>query len=87
VFKSSNFVHIACHGKQNGADALSSGFCLSDKNLSISQLMNLNLKDSFFAFLSACETAKGDKKQPNQIVHLAAAMLFVRFRSVVATMW
>jgi CHAT domain-containing protein len=87
VFKSSNFVHIACHGKQNVADALSSGFCLSDGNLSISQLMNLDLKDSFFAFLSACETAKGDEKQPDQIVHLAAAMLFVGFRSVVATMW
>jgi CHAT domain-containing protein len=87
VLKNANFVHIACHGKQNVADALSSGFCLSDGNLSISQLMNLDLKDSFFAFLSACETAKGDERQPDQIVHLAAAMLFVGFRSVVATMW
>jgi CHAT domain-containing protein len=87
VFKNANFVHIACHGKQNIVDALSSGFCLSDGSLSISELMNLDLKDSFFAFLSACETAKGDEKQPDQIVHLAAAMLFVGFRSVVATMW
>jgi CHAT domain-containing protein len=87
VFKSTNMAHIACHGKQNVGNALSSGFCLSDSNFSISHLMGLDLKNAFFAFLSACETAKGDMKQPDQTVHLAAAMLFVGFRSVVATMW
>jgi CHAT domain-containing protein len=49
--------------------------------------MDLDLKDAFLAFLSACETAKGDKEQPDQTVDLAAAMLFVGFRSVIATMW
>jgi CHAT domain-containing protein len=87
VLENTNFVHIACHGKQNVTNALSSGFCLTDGDFSISRLMSLDLKDAFFAFLSACETGKGDKKQPDQIVHLAAAMLFVGFRSVVATMW
>jgi CHAT domain-containing protein len=37
--------------------------------------------------MSACETAKGDQKQPDQVVHLAAAMLFAGFQSVVGTMW
>jgi CHAT domain-containing protein len=87
VFKSTNMAHIACHGKQNATNPLSSGFCLSDASFTISRLMDLDLKDAFFAFLSACETAKGDEKQPDQAVHLAAAMLFVGFRSVVATMW
>jgi hypothetical protein len=87
VLKSTNMIHIACHGKQSAANTLSSGFCLSDATFSISHLMDLDLKDAFFAFLSACETAKGDEKQPDQTVHLAAAMLFVRFRSVAATMW
>jgi CHAT domain-containing protein len=87
VLRNTNLVHIACHGTQNTHNALSSGYCLSDGNLSVSRLMDLDLKDAFFAFLSACETAKGDKKQPDQTVHLAAAMLFVGFRSVVATMW
>jgi CHAT domain-containing protein len=87
VFRSTNLVHMACHGTQNSTDALSSGFCLSNGNLTVSRLMNLDLKNAFFAFLSACETAKGDEKQPDQTVHLAAAMLFVGFRSVVATMW
>jgi CHAT domain-containing protein len=87
AFKDANMVHIACHGIQNRQNALSSGFCLSDGNLTVSQLMDLDLKDAIFAFLSACETAKGDEKQPDQTVHLAAAMLFIGFRSVVATMW
>jgi CHAT domain-containing protein len=87
VLKNTNFVHIACHGTQNVTNALSSGYCLSDGILSVSRLMDLDLKSTLFAFLSACETAKGDEKQPDQIVHLAAAMLFVGFRSVVATMW
>jgi CHAT domain-containing protein len=87
AFESANLAHIACHGIQNSEDALSSGFHLADGTLTVSQLMELDLKNAFFAFLSACETAKGDEKQPDQTVHLAAAMLFVGFRSVVATMW
>jgi CHAT domain-containing protein len=82
-----NIAHIACHGVQDADNALLSGFCLSDGNLTVSRLMDIDLKDAFFAFLSACETAKGDEKQPDQTVHLAAAMLFVGFQSVVANMW
>jgi CHAT domain-containing protein len=87
LLKSSNLAHIACHGIQNANDSLSSGFCLQDGDLTMSRLMELDLKHAFFAFLSACETAKGDAKQPDQTVHLAAAMLLVGFRSVVGTMW
>jgi CHAT domain-containing protein len=85
--QSTNLTHIACHGTQDAVNALSSGYYLSDENLSVSCLMDLNLRDAFFAFLSACETAKGDEQQPDQTIHLAAAMLFVGFRSMVATMW
>jgi CHAT domain-containing protein len=80
-------VHLACHGVQDQEDPLSSGFCLGDGKLTVSELMDIKLDHAFLAFLSACETAKGDKKQPDQVIHLAAAMLFCGFRSVVATMW
>jgi CHAT domain-containing protein len=79
-------LHLACHGFQD-PDPLKSRFALSDGQLTISGLMKLNLPNAMFAFLSACETAKGDDKQPDQVVHLAASMLFCGFRSVVATMW
>jgi CHAT domain-containing protein len=85
---SANVVHIACHGIQHATNPLESAFHISDgTRLSISDLMDFNLKHAHLAFLSACETAKGDRQQPDQAIHLAATMLFVGFRSVVATMW
>jgi CHAT domain-containing protein len=80
-------VHLACHGLQDSANPLESGFCLSDGRLTIRALMSFELPEALFAFCSACETAKGDSQQPDQTVHLAAAMLFVGFRSLVATLW
>jgi tetratricopeptide (TPR) repeat protein len=82
-----HFVHLACHGIQDPTKALESGFYLRDGMLTISKLMDLRLDQPWFAYLSACETAKGDAKQPDQVMHLAAAMLFAGFKSVVATMW
>jgi CHAT domain-containing protein len=87
AMKAANIVHLACHGIQDNRDATQSGFCLGDGRLTITKLMELKLDDSFLAFLSACETAKGDEEQPDQAMHLAAAMLFSGFKSVVATMW
>jgi tetratricopeptide (TPR) repeat protein len=78
---------LACHGTQNLPDALQSGFHLEDAMLTISKLTKLELPRAFLAVLSACETAKGDAAQPDQAIHLAGAMLFAGFKSVVATMW
>jgi CHAT domain-containing protein len=87
MMQTANIVHLACHGIQDSGDATQSGFCLGDGRLTISKLMQLKPDNAFLAFLSACETAKGDVKQPDQAMHLAAAMLFSGFKSVVATMW
>jgi hypothetical protein len=85
--QSTSLVHLACHGSQNPTNALESGFFLDDGLLTVSKLMELNLPNAFLAVLSACEMAKGDAAQPDQAIHLAAAMLFAGFQSVVATMW
>jgi CHAT domain-containing protein len=87
IIQRASIVHLACHGIQDPRDATQSGFCLGDGRLTIAKLMELELDNAFLAFLSACETAKGDKDQPDQAMHLAAAMLFSGFKSVVATMW
>jgi CHAT domain-containing protein len=87
MMQAANIVHLACHGIQDTGNAMQSGFCLGDGRLTIAKLMELKLDNAFLAFLSACETAKGDKEQPDQAMHLAAAMLFSGFKSVVATMW
>jgi CHAT domain-containing protein len=85
--QAAHFVHLACHGTQDQTNALNSGFHLSDGKLTISGLMNLNLDKAWFAYLSACETAKSDAQQPDQVVYVASAMLHAGFKSVVATMW
>jgi CHAT domain-containing protein len=82
-----SIVHFACHGMENSEDPLKSGFKLRDGTLTIEKLMRLNMPKALFAFLSACETAKGNQKQPDYNVHLSAAMLFVGFRSVIGTLW
>jgi CHAT domain-containing protein len=54
-------LHLACHGRQDPENALNSGFVMSDEMLTIERLMQVSLPRAFMAFLSACETAKGDK--------------------------
>jgi CHAT domain-containing protein len=87
AIQAANIIHLACHGVQDSKDATQSGFCLGDGRLTIEYLMDMHVPNSFLAFLSACETAKGDAAQPDQVMHLAAAMLFCGFKSVIATMW
>jgi CHAT domain-containing protein len=78
--------HLSCHGRQE-EDPLKSHFVLHDGMLTMAEISKLKLANATLAFLSACETAKGDRRQPDQAVHLAASMLFCGFRSVIATMW
>jgi CHAT domain-containing protein len=87
MIQSSHIVHLACHGIQDKDEPHKSRFCLSTSDLTVSDLISLDLKSAFLAYLSACETAKGDQKYADEVVHLAASMLFAGFQNVVATMW
>ncbi|THU96590.1 TPR-like protein [Dendrothele bispora CBS 962.96] len=80
-------IHFACHGIQDIENPLNSAFALYDGRLDLSTLMKLSLENAELAVLSACETATGDEKLPEEAVHLAAGMLAVGYPSVIATMW
>ena len=82
-----SFVHFACHGVQNLNNPLDSALILNDGFLKISQLMERPLPNATLAFLSACETAKGDESAPDEALHIAATLLFAGFRGVIGTMW
>jgi CHAT domain-containing protein len=84
--KAAHVLHLACHGVQD-ADPLSSALMMQDGRLSIEDLLQMSLPQAVLAYLSACQTAKGDRNAPDQAVHLAASMLFCGFRSVIGTMW
>ncbi|KAJ6601817.1 CHAT domain-containing protein [Mycena vulgaris] len=91
----SSVVHFACHGTQDSSQPLNSGLRLTDGHLTVSQIMRspdspnaLNIRKYMsLAFLSACETAKGDRTRPDEAMHLAATLMFAGFSGVVATMW
>jgi CHAT domain-containing protein len=80
-------IHLACHGRQNAKEPLESGFMLNDGLLTVSHIITLKLQKTYFAFLAACESASGDREQPDEAIHLGAAMLFMGVKSVVGTLW
>ncbi|VDC06893.1 unnamed protein product [Peniophora sp. CBMAI 1063] len=87
--ESVQWVHFACHGSQGrpGAPMLSA-FELHDRSLTLADLMRRNPeKEPELAFLSACETAVGDESIPEESLHLAAGLLAVGFKGIIATMW
>jgi CHAT domain-containing protein len=84
---STSILHLACHGHQSQDDPLTSGFSLHDGRLTLERLMRLQLPHAELAYLSACETASTDEYQPDEVINLAATMLFAGFKSVIATMW
>ncbi|QRW25669.1 CHAT domain protein [Rhizoctonia solani] len=87
MMQTHDWVHFACHAHQDINDPTESGFFLSDGTLSIASITERSLKNKGLAFLSACQTATGDKTLTDESVHLASAMLAAGYWGVVATMW
>ncbi|OCB91463.1 TPR-like protein [Sanghuangporus baumii] len=81
------WVHFTCHG-QLGKEPFNSSLKLPGGKLTLLDIARANLPNAEFAFLSACHTAEqGPKFALDEALHLAAAMQFCGFRSVVGTMW
>ena len=88
AMKESAWAHFACHGMQNISNPTESCLLLAgNSKLTLSDIIKLHLGNTELAFLSACETATGDKELEEEAVHLAAGMLLAGYRGVIATMW
>ena len=85
--KATEFIHLACHGIPNQKQPFESGFALGDGLFKVENIMQYDLQNAQFAYLSACHTTAGDEENPDEVIHLAAAMHFAGFRSVIGTMW
>jgi tetratricopeptide (TPR) repeat protein len=81
------WVHLACHAGQAHADPSASGFALWDGPLTLADLASRPTRRRDLAFLSACQTATGGVRHLDEAIHLAAAMQFLGYRHVIATMW
>ena len=89
-FHHHRFVHIACHGTiVEAGKPFAAGFELhGNERLTLSEIVRADLPTADFAFLSACHTAEVTEGSViDEGLHLAAAVQYSGFRSVVGTMW
>ena len=81
------WVHLACHGLPNRQRPFESAFALHDGQFTVQRIIGCDFKNPEFAYLSACHTTVGYEESPDEVIHLASAMQFAGFRSVIGTMW
>jgi CHAT domain-containing protein len=87
AMKSSAWLHLACHGHQDPVDALKSGLMLYDGKLELGQILDIDLPQAKFVYLSACETAMGDNKLSNEAMHMVGGFIAAGFLGAIGTLW
>ena len=82
------FAHFVCHGSLETDKPFDASLELHKANLTLLEIVRSQLPAAEFAFLSACHTAELTAGSvADEGLHLAAAMQYCGFRSVVGTMW
>ncbi|KDR71084.1 hypothetical protein GALMADRAFT_127299 [Galerina marginata CBS 339.88] len=81
------WVHFACDSIQDMIDPLKSSVQLHDGRLELLEVIQQKISNPDLAFLSVCQTSKGDFKLSEEVVHLASGILAAGYRGVVGTMW
>ena len=82
------FAHFVCHGLLETGKPFDASLELHGDNLTLLDIVGSQLPTAEFAFLSACHTAElTEGSLSDEGLHLAAAMQYCGFRSVVGTMW
>lgn len=84
---SHDHAHVASHGAIDPEQPAQSGLWLSDGVLTIGTLSRLQRRSSGLAFLSACHTAAGSARLPDETITMAMAMHMAGFAHVIATLW
>jgi tetratricopeptide (TPR) repeat protein/CHAT domain-containing protein len=84
-----SWAHFACHGHLgDNTQPFRASFELhGGSSLTLLDLIQARLPNAELAFLSACHSAEGNLITPDETIHLAAALQFCGFRSVVGTLW
>ena len=82
------FAHVVCHGLLEADKPFDASLQLHGDNLTLLDIIGSRLPAAEFVFLSACHTAElTEGSLTDEGLHLAAAMQYCGFRSVVGTMW
>lgn len=80
------WAHFSCHGDQDLHDPSQGGVWLHDGMLTVADLVAEQF-DGDFIGLSACKTATGGIELLDEAITLAAALHYLGYRHVVATLW
>ncbi|MET8976977.1 CHAT domain-containing protein [Streptomyces sp. NPDC004539] len=80
-------LHFAGHARHNAAHPGEGGLHCQGGLLTVETITRLRLPRADLAFLSACETARGTERLPDEPVHLSGALQLAGFTHVVATQW
>jgi len=83
------FVHVSCHGNLKTGKPFDAYFTLYEgARLTLLNIVRSRFPTGEFAFLSACHTAEHTTESlADEGLHLAGAVQYCGFRSVVGTMW
>jgi CHAT domain-containing protein len=81
------WMHFAGHAAQDLNDPASGQLALSDGALTVRAIMARRLEAASFAYLAACETARGGMALADEAITLVTALQIAGFRHVVGTLW
>jgi CHAT domain-containing protein len=82
------FAHFVCHGLLETGKPFDASLELHKDNLTLLNIVRSQIPAAEFVFLSACHTAElTEGSVADEGLHLAAAVQYCGFRSVVGTMW
>ncbi|KAF9254203.1 hypothetical protein L218DRAFT_886780 [Marasmius fiardii PR-910] len=85
---SHQWAHFVCHGTLAPLPFDSSLHLFGGDKLTMGDIIQMNHSNAHFAFLAACHSAEQTPAGlSDEVLHLAGAMLFSGFQSVVGTMW
>ncbi|KAG8901354.1 hypothetical protein FRB99_005378 [Tulasnella sp. 403] len=82
-----SWVHFSCHAYAVSDNPLRSHFILHEGHLQVLDILRIQNPDAELAVLTACHTAGAGTSAPEEFLHLAGAMQFTGFRSVIGTLW
>ncbi len=81
------WVHFDCHGVQDLHHPFQGGLVLRGQRLTVADVAGTRHDGAEFAFLAACETARGGSQVPDESITLAAALQYAGYQSVIGALW
>jgi CHAT domain-containing protein len=87
-----DFIHLAVHGKFDGAEPMLSYLSLArsasdDGKLTAAEMFGLPLERSRLVVLSACETARAEATHANEVLGMVRALIYAGAGTLVLSYW